>query len=71
MTCELTKAVVLNYSGQNKETSKTVATRCKKLQQNEKKDKTMSVFLTLRLGIALPCATSMSLPQRTSISIAT
>jgi len=35
-------------------TSKTVANRCKKLQRNKK----MSVVLTLRLGIALPCATS-------------
>ena len=39
MTCELTKVVVLNYSGKNEETSKTVANRCKKLQRNEKKTK--------------------------------
>jgi len=38
LTCELTKVVVLNYSGKNEETSKTVANRCKKLQRNEKKD---------------------------------
>jgi len=35
-TCELTKVVVLNYSGKKEETSKSLANKCKKLQRNEK-----------------------------------
>jgi len=54
LTCELTKVVVLNYSGKNEKTSKTVANRCKNLQRNEKKTKNERPFdVTLGYSITV------------------
>jgi len=53
-TCELTKVVVLNYSGKNEKTSKTVANRCKKLQRNGTKTKNERRFdVTLGYSITV------------------
>jgi len=53
-TCELTKVVVLNYSGKDEETSTTVANKCEKLKRNEKRRKNERRFeVTLGYSITV------------------